>query len=130
MNFLCIGGLERGGVSHEKYNSPEQPVQDSCNWRTNASRSHFSEEDERVPQEACVENYTALYRLPDSGAASELTVRPPLIPRAVDGQCGPGVLDIDEEHVPVGREGRAGEFGLVHAIVPEAVDLAGGRYAD
>lgn len=54
----------------KKYNSPEQPVQDSCNWRTNASRSHFSEEDERVPQEACAEYYTALYRLPDSGAAS------------------------------------------------------------
>ena len=54
----------------------------------------------------------------------------PLIPRPVDGQCGPGMLDIDEEHLPVGREGRAGEFGLVHAIVPEAVELASGRYAD
>ena len=43
---------------------------------------------------------------------------------------GAGMLDIDEEHLAVGREGRAGEFGIVHAIVTEAVDLACGRYAD
>ena len=54
----------------------------------------------------------------------ELTVRPPLLPGAVDGQRSTGVLDIDEEHLAVGREGRAGEFGIVHAVVPEAVDLA------
>ena len=28
------------------------------------------------------------------------------------------MLDIDKEHLAVGREDRAGEFGLVHAIVP------------
>ncbi len=55
---------------------------------------------------------------------------PPLIPGAVDGQGGAGMLDIDEEHLAVGREGRASEFGIVHAIVPKAVELAVGRYAD
>ena len=87
--------------STKKYNSPEQPVQESCNWRTSVLRAHFSEEDKRVPQKACAEYYTAMYRLPDSGA-EELTVTTPLIPRTVDGQCGPGMLDIDEEHLPVG----------------------------
>ena len=95
----------------------------------------FSEKTSACRKKRCAEYYTALYRLPDSGAENsygleELAVRVPLIPRAVDGQRGAGMLDIDEEHLAVGREGRAGEFGIVHAIVPEAVELACGRYAD
>ena len=133
-------GLDRRGrTSQKKYNSPEQSAQDSCNWRTSALPAQFSEKTSACRKKRCAEYYTALYRLPDSGASShrensyglaELTVRPPLIPRAVDGQGGAGMLDIDEEHLAVGREGRAGEFGIVHAVVPEAVDLACGRYAD
>ena len=101
-------------------------------------QAQFSEKTGACRKKRCAEYYTALYRLPDSGAVSpensyglaELTVRPPLIPGAVDGQRGAGMLDIDEEHLAIGREGRAGEFGIVHAVVPEAVDLACGRYAD
>ena len=132
-------GLDRRGrTSRKKYNSPEQSAQDSCNWRTSALQAQFSEKTGACRKKRCAEYYTALYRLPDSGAVSpensyglaELTVRPPLIPGAVDGQRGAGMLDIDEEHLAIGREGRAGEFGIVHAVVPEAVDLACGRYAD
>ena len=106
----------------------------SCNWRT----SPIFREDKRVPQKSAVQNTTQrciAYRTrarpaENSYGLAELTVRPPLIPRAVDGQGGAGMLDIDEEHLAVGREGRAGEFGIVHAVMPEAVDLACGRYAD
>ena len=100
---------------------------------------NFQRKQAHAAKKRCAEYYTALYRLPDSGAANsvensyglaELTVRSPLIPGAVDGQRSAGMLDIDEEHLAVGREGRAGEFGIVHAVMPEAVDLACGRYAD
>ena len=97
--------------------------------------AQFSEKISAYHKKRCAEYYTALYRLPDSKAENsyrleELAVRPSLIPGAVDGQRGAGMLDIDEEHLAVGREGRAGEFGIVHAVVPEAVYLAVGRYAD
>ena len=130
-------GLDRrGSISRSrKYKS----VQDSCNWRTRALSAQFFREDKRVTQKAlCRILHSAVSSAglgrgqprENSYGLGKLTVRPPLIPGAVDGQGGAGMLDIDEEHLAVGREGRAGEFGIVHAVVPEAVELAGGRYAD
>ena len=34
------------------------------------------------------------------------------------------MLDVDEEHLTVGREGRAGEFRVVHRVVGEGINLA------
>ena len=53
-----------------------------------------------------------------------------LVPGTVDGEGIAGVLDIDEEHLAIGREGYSGELGAVHGVVREAVELALGRHAD
>ena len=53
-----------------------------------------------------------------------------LVPGTVDGEGIAGVLDIDEEHLAIGREGYSGELGGVHGVVREAVELALGRHAD
>ena len=52
------------------------------------------------------------------------------VPWTGNCQRNSGALDIHKKCCAVGREGRAGEFGIVHAVVPEAVDLACGRYAN
>ena len=66
-------GLDRRGrTSRKKYNSPEQSAQDSCNWRTSALQAQFSEKTGACRKKRCAEYYTALYRLPDSGAADDL----------------------------------------------------------
>ena len=101
-----------------------------CKPNFQRRQAHAAKNAVQNTTQRCIVCRTRARPAENSYGLAELTVRPPLIPGAVDGQRGAGMLDIDEEHLAVGREGRAGEFGIVHAVVPEAVELAVGRYAD
>src|SRR5215211_1669262 len=47
-----------------------------------------------------------------------------LLERSPDGEGYAGILEVDEEGLAVGREGRSGELGVVQAVPGERIDLA------